>query len=87
MNVLASVPGGAATPAEMRGVGACSSGAGRLDVFVVGADGRLYYSAQIDGRWSTWQDLGQPGPGLASRPVAVSWGPGRIDVFVRGADD
>jgi hypothetical protein len=52
-------------------------------VFVVGTDGRLWWSTERVG----WRSLGAPPVGLVGDPAAVSWGEGRVDVFVRGGDN
>ena len=62
---------------------ACSLTAGRLDVFVQGADNTLMHK-WFDGGWSAWESLGGV---LTSAPSAASWGNSRIDVFARGADN
>ncbi|GAA2155643.1 hypothetical protein GCM10009760_55750 [Kitasatospora kazusensis] len=59
-----------------------SSGNGRLDLFVRGADDaawHVYYS----GGWSGWQSLGG---GLSSDPTAVAQDPSHYDVFALGTD-
>jgi peptidoglycan/xylan/chitin deacetylase (PgdA/CDA1 family) len=58
--------------------------AGRIDVFVRGADRRLYTrTLPFGGSWSPWVNLGG---GLASGPAGVSFGSGGLDVFVTGVD-
>ncbi|QKW32709.1 serine/threonine protein kinase [Actinomadura sp. NAK00032] len=72
-----------------------SSADGRIEVFVRGADGRLWHAWQVarDGNWSNWQDLGQHRPlpdgdvlTVAGDPAAHASADGRIEVFVRGVD-
>ena len=70
-------PGGATSGPDV-----ASSGPGRLDVFVRGADNALWHRWH-DGAWSAWVSLGGV---LTSDPTAVSWSAGRLDVFVRGTD-
>jgi hypothetical protein len=61
-----------------------SWGAGRLDVFALGADGKTMFHKWYDaGAWSGWE---QRGTNYSSGPGAVSWGPGRIDVVARSSD-
>jgi peptidoglycan/xylan/chitin deacetylase (PgdA/CDA1 family) len=57
---------------------------GRIDVFVRGADDRLYTRARPAGQnWTSWTSLGG---GLVSGPAAVALGSARTDVFVTGTD-
>ena len=61
---------------------------GRLDVFVRGADDKLWQRFSDNGgaNWSPWiKPLGDDGV-LASAPEVSSRGPGLLDVFVRGTD-
>jgi SpoIID/LytB domain protein len=61
---------------------------GRLDVFVRGADSKLWqrFSENGGASWSAWiKPVGDDGV-LASAPEASSWGPGRLDIFVVGTD-
>ena len=58
--------------------------AGRLDVFVRGADNALWHRAWSGTTWLAWESLGG---GLASGPGAVSAAANRIDVFGRGLDN
>src|SRR5262249_54757525 len=67
-----------------------SRGPDQLDVFVVGADGRVYTAAwdrhAADGKWQGWWRI-QSATAEPSTPVtAVSRGPGPVDVLVVGAD-
>jgi hypothetical protein len=71
---------------------AVSWGAGRLDLFAAGADGRMYHKF-FNGTWgpgginNNWEDVGGgPGVPLEGFPAAVSWGPGRLDIFALGHD-
>ena len=68
------------------GPAVASWGAGRLDLFVEGADASLWHRWSTDGgaSWSGWESLGGV---LVGSPTAVSWGPNRIDVLVRGSDN
>ena len=62
---------------------------GRLDVFVLGADGKIDHIWYFGG-WSNWESLGENEPlgtGFTSPPHAVSWGNGRLDVFALGTDN
>jgi hypothetical protein len=63
---------------------AASWAADRLDVFVLGGDGKLNQQWWDGSSWHGWQSRGGVFKG---GPAAVSWGPNRIDVFVRGMDD
>jgi hypothetical protein len=56
---------------------------GRIDVFVVGADGALWHRWSINGAWSGWESRGGQ---LTASPAVASWAPGRLDVFGRGTD-
>jgi hypothetical protein len=50
----------------------------RLDTFVTGTDGSVYWTAAADGvSFTPWTSLGKPAPGVVGDPKAVSWGPGR----------
>jgi cellulose biosynthesis protein BcsQ len=59
---------------------------GRLEVFVLGSDGRLWHICQTavcSDSWGEWQSLG----GILQSPPAVGKNAdGRIQVFVRGTD-
>lgn len=80
---LGSPPGGAkGDPALV------STSAGVLDVFVRGADNRLWQRHRgPDLLWGPWlKPVGDDGV-LKSSPRATSRGGGRIDVFVIGTDD
>lgn len=62
-----------------------SWGPGRIDIFVRGADNRLYHRFWSGGNWSNWIDLDGV---LTSSPAAISWGGDNyIDVYVRGSDN
>jgi GMC oxidoreductase/FAD binding domain len=59
---------------------------GRLDVFAIGADRRLYNMWQQDditGWWSKWSMLG---PQIRSDPVVVQNRDGRLELFAIGPD-
>ncbi len=56
----------------------------RLDVFVRGSDGGLWWKYYQNG-WSTWHSLGgQLAAGTG--PAVASWSAGRLDVFVEGTN-
>jgi len=62
--------------------------AGRLDVFVRGADDKLWQSTRFSvlGAFQPWiKPVGDDGI-LAGSPDATALRPGRLDVFVKGAD-
>ncbi|MEY2447220.1 MAG: hypothetical protein QOH79_696 [Acidimicrobiaceae bacterium] len=61
-------------------------GADRIDSFVRGTDGAVYWTSLQGGGASAWTSLGAPAPGAIGEPAAASMAPGRLDVFVRGAD-
>jgi hypothetical protein len=68
----------------------CSSGVGRLDVFVKAVAGDIDWRSWLfqNGGWSDWNSIGNPRSGpVTGDPAAVSWGPNRIDLFVRGTDN
>jgi hypothetical protein len=57
----------------------------RIDVFVRGSDGAVWWKYYQNGGWSGWQSLGgKLAPGAA--PAVTSWGAGRLDVFVEGQE-
>lgn len=63
-----------------------SSDSVRVDVFVRGADDKLWQAAWDGLTWSLWgRPVGTDGT-LASSPDAASWAPGVLLVFVRGTD-
>ncbi|MEY2420426.1 MAG: hypothetical protein QOI95_493 [Acidimicrobiaceae bacterium] len=79
---LGAPPGGAVgEPA------AVSWAPGRLDLFVRGADSKLWQRFSTNGgtSWSLWQ---QPVPDglLAASPAVAAWAADRLDVFVTGTD-
>ncbi len=80
---------GAPTSAGIKGAPAVVSwGPGRLDVFVRGADDKLWQRFSTSGgtTWSAWlKPVGDQGV-LGSGPDVATWGPNRLDVFVRGTD-
>jgi SpoIID/LytB domain protein len=62
---------------------------GRLDVFVKGADSKLWqrFSENGGATWSGWlKPIGDDGV-LGSAPEASTRGPGRLDIFVVGIDN
>ncbi|MFA1537600.1 protein kinase domain-containing protein [Actinomadura monticuli] len=72
-----------------------NSADGRIELFVRGADDRLWHLWQLvrDGDWSNWNDMSgyrsAPVDGpltVAGDPAAHNSADGRIEVFVRGAD-
>lgn len=61
----------------------CSWGNGRLDAFMTGTNGHIYWWNYNGGTWAGGGDLG----GATSfGPAACSWGNGRIDAFYTGTD-
>jgi N-acetylmuramoyl-L-alanine amidase len=60
---------------------AVSWSAGRIHVFVAGADGHLWHK-WFAGHWSGWENLGGY---VVGAPAVASWSSGRLDVFVRSA--
>lgn len=83
-NALGAPPGGAQGDPTV-----VTWAPGRLDVFVRGADNKLWQTfrtGELD-PWSPWiKPVGDEGT-LASGPDASSRGTGRLDVFVRGTDN
>ncbi len=67
---------------------AVCGGPGNLNVFVRGADSRLWqrYSNDSGQSWSPWAKPFGNDLALASAPAVCSWGPGRVDVFVVATD-
>jgi Repeat of unknown function (DUF346) len=77
-----------AAPPTIPSVAATSWAAGRLDLFVRGAEDRMYHKWSGDrATWGPssegWEELGGI---LASPPSVVSWGADRLDVFAVGTD-
>jgi hypothetical protein len=70
-------------------VEACRSGDGRVEAFVVDAQGALWGIRQtaVGGGWSGWTSFGRPGNGLDDRPATGRDADGRLDLFVRGTDN
>lgn len=60
-----------------------SSRAGRLEVFVRGADSGLWLKSLNNSAWSGWQNLGGR---FLGNPAVVSSRAGRLDVFVRATN-
>jgi hypothetical protein len=58
-----------------------SPDAGRLDLFIEGADGTLYMDEWLDQGWHGWVQLGTNL--VVSDPVAAALRPGRLDIFTR----
>jgi len=58
-----------------------SPDAGRLDLFIEGADGTLYMDEWLDRSWHGWVQLGTNL--VVSDPVASALRPGRLDIFTR----
>lgn len=86
--ILAAWTGPAPTPIPEDDVAAPASVMlenGRLDNFVVGADGQLWHNwwEGSQGRWSTWQPLGGH---LKSSPAVSGDSLERIDVTAQGVD-
>jgi hypothetical protein len=65
-----------------------ASADGRLEVFVVGADGGLYHSWQTaaSNGWSQLVLHDRPANGLVGSPALAPSGDGRLEMFVVGAD-
>ncbi len=62
---------------------------GRQELFAVGTDGHVWQIWQTapGGGWSTWKDLGAPGPGIRPDRISVgNNGDGRQELFVMGKD-
>jgi serine protease AprX len=67
----------------LRGSGAASWAADRLDAFVIGTDSAMWHKYWDGGAWHGWYSQGGV---CLSAPAAVSWSPDRIDTFVIGTD-
>ncbi|MEW1643855.1 glycoside hydrolase family 27 protein [Streptomyces sp. NPDC091219] len=73
-------------PAKGRILGqpaAYASAGGRIDVFVRGADSRVYRRVYAAGRWSGWQSLGGR---VADAPSVAFTDPGHWTLFATGTD-
>ncbi|CAN5416499.1 hypothetical protein BH18THE2_BH18THE2_16860 [soil metagenome] len=64
---------------------------GRLEIFIVGTDGRMYHKWQTslnsDGLWdwnSTWAQLGKEEWPRSSNPTVARNGDGRLEIFIAG---
>ena len=78
-------PAAVGAPVGSGAPGVCSQNGTNLDLFVRGADNKLYWKESPDG--TTWPTSLAPLNGtLTSAPSAVSPSDGLIDVFVRGTD-
>jgi hypothetical protein len=77
-------PGVALTPSPAIG----ASADGRLELFVVGADGALYHIWQtaVNQGWSDWHSHGDPGVALMPSPAIGASKDGRLELFAVGAD-
>ena len=64
------------------------SGDGRIEVFAVDDQGRMWNIRQTsaDSGFSDWNDFGTPGPALQDRPGLARSADGRLELFVTGAD-
>ncbi|GHA45852.1 hypothetical protein GCM10010372_52080 [Streptomyces tauricus] len=62
---------------------AYASAGGRIDVFVRGADSRVYRRVLADGRWGAWQSLGGK---VTDAPTVAFTDPGHWTLVARGAD-
>ncbi|MEW2157208.1 glycoside hydrolase family 27 protein [Streptomyces sp. NPDC007189] len=62
---------------------AYASAGGRIDVFVRGADSRVYRRAYTGGHWSDWQSLGGT---VADAPSVAFTDPAHWTLFATGAD-
>src|SRR5262245_59220619 len=61
---------------------------GRLEVFLVGADGALYHAAQTGSAPDAWTGFTSLGGAFAPGTVGVGRaGDGRLAIFARGADN
>ncbi len=89
--VLLGAPAVKATPGEQPAV--TTPGPGRLDVFLRGADNKLWQRFLINGSWTGWfQPPGTESGTLAAAPAATFWNGGpdgqvRATVFVHGTDN
>lgn len=70
-------------------VAAGRSGDGRVEVFVVDANGTLWNIRQsaVNGPWSDWNSFGSVGGGLDDRPALARSADGRLELFCRGVDN
>jgi hypothetical protein len=84
--VAAAIPASAHAVPAASNVASISRSADVTDIFVRGADNRLYTAQQLMGSWYGWSDLGAPTGGVASEPSVISWDSSHLDVFVRGGD-
>jgi hypothetical protein len=66
------------------GPGVSSSGAGRLDVFVLGPGSALFRRSWTGSSWTDWQSLGGQ---WTSGPASSRRAPDHIDIFERGTDN
>jgi hypothetical protein len=56
---------------------------GRLDIFAVGADGKLYHQWWPGGWFTTWEGPTDPGATLSvGAPAVVAWAANRLDIVV-----
>jgi PASTA domain len=64
------------------------SGDGRIEVFVIDQDGRLWNVRQssANGSYTGWNAFGSPGVALEDRPGLARSADGRLELFVRGTD-
>jgi hypothetical protein len=65
------------------------SGDGRIEVFVIDQDGRLWNTRQTsaNGTFTGWNAFGNPGVALDDRPGLARSADGRLELFVRGTDN
>nr|WP_296071435.1 glycoside hydrolase family 27 protein [uncultured Actinoplanes sp.] len=63
---------------------AYASAGGRIDLFVRGADRKIWQRTQTGGSWGAWRDLGGP---VADDPSVAFAGPDDWTVFARGDDN
>lgn len=68
--------------------GAANNADGRVELFVVGVDGRLFrvWQATPAGEWASWTPMGDVTFPLNARPAVARNADGRLEVFVRGQD-
>jgi len=70
-------------------VGAARTGDGRVEVFVVDANGTMWniHQTAVNGPWSGWNSFNSAGGGLDDRPALARSADGRLELFCRGKDN
>ncbi len=63
------------------------AGSKPLWVFVVGADGLIYYKIRLHGAWIDWVSMLPPPPGVSLTTPAVVQGDAGLELFVRSSDN